>query len=120
MSGWCHCTPGWAAGVPWRRPEPFDAPGTGEVIGIDRGVKITAALSDGRKLNCPQLTVKERAQIRKHQRRAARAPKGSEKKTAEYAKVAKLKAREADRRKDWCEKTSTMLARSYGLIRRRR
>ncbi|WP_149825564.1 RNA-guided endonuclease InsQ/TnpB family protein [Streptomyces tailanensis] len=98
-------------------PEPVDVPGTGEVIGIDRGVKITAALSDGRKLNCPQLTVRERAQIRKHQRRAARAPKGSEAKTAEYAKVARLKAREADRRKDWCEKTSTMLARAYGLVR---
>ncbi|MFF1746253.1 RNA-guided endonuclease InsQ/TnpB family protein, partial [Streptomyces mirabilis] len=50
-------------------------------------------------------------------RRAARAPKGSEQKTAEYAKVARLKAREADRRKDWCEKTSTMLARTYGLVR---
>lgn len=98
-------------------PAPTPAPGTGEVIGIDRGVKITAALSDGRALNCPQLTVKERAQIRKHQRRAARAPKGSGEKTAEYAKVAKLKAREANRRKDWCEKTSTMLARSYDLIR---
>jgi len=97
-------------------PEPIEKPGTSEVIGIDRGVKITAALSDRRKLNCPQLTTKERAQIRKHQRRAARAPKGSETKTMEYAKVAKLKAREADRRKDWCEKTSTMLARTYGLI----
>jgi putative transposase len=96
---------------------PVEAPGTGEVIGIDRDVKITAALSDGRKLNCPQLSVKERAQVCKHQRRAARAPKGSEQKTAEYAKVAKLKAREADRRKDWCEKTSTMLARTYGLVR---
>jgi predicted RNA-binding Zn-ribbon protein involved in translation (DUF1610 family) len=98
-------------------PAPGPAPGTGEVIGIDRGVTITAALSDGRRLNCPQLTVKERAQIRKHQRRAARAPKGSERKTAEYAKAARLKAREADRRKDWCEKTSTMLARTYGLVR---
>ncbi|MGW7048150.1 RNA-guided endonuclease InsQ/TnpB family protein [Streptomyces avermitilis] len=98
-------------------PEPVPAPKEGEVIGIDRGVKITAALSDGRRLNCPQLTVKERAQIRKRQRRAARAPKDSAAKTAEYAKVARLKAREADRRKDWCEKTSTMLARSYGLVR---
>ncbi|MEV6978986.1 transposase [Kitasatospora sp. NPDC093806] len=98
-------------------PDPIDVPGTGEVIGVDRGVTITAALSDGRTLNCPQPTTRERAQIRKHQRRAARAPKGSEQKTAEYAKVAKLKAREADRRKDWCEKTSTDLARSYDLIR---
>ncbi|WP_307521088.1 RNA-guided endonuclease InsQ/TnpB family protein [Streptomyces umbrinus] len=98
-------------------PEPVAGPGTGEVVGVDRGVTITAALSDGRKLNCPQLTVKERARIRKHERRAARAPKGSEQKTAEYAKVARLKAREVNRRKDWCEKTSTMLARSYGLVR---
>ncbi|MFI6852751.1 RNA-guided endonuclease InsQ/TnpB family protein [Streptomyces sp. NPDC050416] len=98
-------------------PEPIPAPGTGEVIGIDRGVTITAALSDGRKLNCPQLTVKERAQIRKHERRAARARKDSPQKASEYAKAARLKAREANRRKDWCEKTSTMLARSYGLVR---
>jgi putative transposase len=98
-------------------PAPIDGPGTGEVIGIDRGVKITAALSDGRKLNCPQLTVRERARIRKHQRRAARAPKGSEHKSAEYAKAARIKAREADRRRDWCEKTSTMLARTYDLVR---
>ncbi|MFE0255216.1 RNA-guided endonuclease InsQ/TnpB family protein [Streptomyces sp. NPDC059010] len=98
-------------------PDPIVAPGTGEVIGIDRGVTITAALSDGRKLNCPQLTTKERAQIRKHERRAARAGKESPKKAAEYAKVARLKAREANRRKDWCEKTSTMLARTYGLVR---
>ncbi|MET7513183.1 transposase [Streptomyces sp. NPDC005480] len=98
-------------------PESVDGPGTGETIGIDRGVTITAALSDGRKLNCPQLTVKERAQMRKHERRAARSPKGSEAKTVAYAKVAQLKAREANRRKDWCEKTSTMLARSYDLLR---
>lgn len=98
-------------------PEPIGAPATGEVIGIDRGVTVTAALSDGRKLNCPQLTVKEHAQIRKHQRRTARAPKGTEAKTAGHAKVARLKARETNRRKDWCEKTSTMLARTCSLVR---
>ncbi|MBC9711210.1 transposase [Streptomyces sp. TRM66268-LWL] len=98
-------------------PEPIGAADTDAVIGIDRGVTITAALSDGRKLNCPQLTVKERAQIRKHQRRGARASKGSKVKAEAYAKVAKLKAREASRRKDWCEKTSTMLARTYRLVR---
>ncbi len=98
-------------------PEPLPVPGTDTVIGIDRGVTVTAALSDGRKLNCPQLTAKERARIRKHQRRAARAPKGSAAKAAEHAKVARLKAREANRRKDWCEKTSTMLARCYAPLR---
>ncbi|WP_306986701.1 RNA-guided endonuclease InsQ/TnpB family protein [Streptomyces canus] len=98
-------------------PAPIHAPGTGEVIGVDRGVTITAALSDGRTLNCPQLTTREQAQIRKHQRRAARAKKNSPAKAAEYARVAKLKAREVNRRKDWCEKTSTVLARTYDLMR---
>ncbi|MEU9348170.1 transposase [Streptomyces sp. NPDC048278] len=98
-------------------PEPTPAPGTGGVIGVDRGVTITAALSDGCKLNCPQLTVRERARIRKHERRAARAPKGSALKAAAYAKAAGLKARGVNRRKDWCEKTSTMLARTYDVIR---
>ena len=98
-------------------PDPIEPPGTGELVGIDRGVTITAALSDGRTLNCPQSSVKEQARVRKHQRRAARAPKGSDEKGAEYAQVAKLKAREADRRKDWVEKTSTDLARRFDLIR---
>ena len=99
------------------KPDPIPAPGTGEVIGIDRGVVITAALSDGRVLNCPKLTRRERARIRKHQRRAARAPKDSPRKAGEYAAAARLKAREANRRKDWAEKTSTDLARRFDVIR---
>jgi transposase len=98
------------------KPDPLPGPGTGEAIGIDRGVVITAALSDGRNLNCPQLTSRERARLRKHQRRAARAPKDSPQKAAEYAAVARIKAREAGRCKDWCE-TSTMLATGYDVIR---
>ncbi|MCX4738631.1 RNA-guided endonuclease InsQ/TnpB family protein [Streptomyces antibioticus] len=98
-------------------PDPIKAPGTGQAIGIDRGVEITAALSDGRTLRCPQLTTRELARIRKHQRRAVRARKGSPEKRAEYTKAAKLKAQQANRRKDWCEKTSTMLARTYDLVR---
>ncbi|GAB4006113.1 hypothetical protein GCM10029992_55880 [Glycomyces albus] len=98
-------------------PAPKAAPGTGEPVGVDRGVTITAALSDGRKLNCPQLTPKEWARYRKHQRRAARAPKGSDRKAAEYAKAAKIRVTEVARRKDWVEKTSTMLASEFDLIR---
>lgn len=98
-------------------PDPVDAPGNGETVGIDRGVAITAALSDGRALNCPQLSVKERARLRKHQRRASRARKGSPQRKAEHTKAARLKTKDADRRKDWCEKPSTMLARSFDTIR---
>ncbi|WP_160167390.1 RNA-guided endonuclease InsQ/TnpB family protein [Nocardiopsis valliformis] len=98
-------------------PDPVPGPGDGSIVGIDRGVAITAALSDGRTLNCPQPSTKERARRRKHERRAARAPKSSPARKAEHAKVARLKAREAARRKDWVEKTSTMLARTFDTIR---
>lgn len=93
------------------------APGTGAVVGIDRGVTITAALSDGRKYNCPQLSPKELARYRKYQRRAAKAPAGSERKRVECAKAARIRTTEINRRKDWVEKTSTMLATEFDLIR---
>jgi transposase len=98
-------------------PAPVPAPGTGEVVGIDRGVVITATLSTGEKLHCPGLTKRERERLRKVERRAARAPKGSPAQRAERVRIARLRAREADRRKDWCEKTSTDLAGRFDLIR---
>jgi transposase len=98
-------------------PEPLPAPGTGEAVGIDRGVVITAALSTGEKLHCPGMTSRERARLRKAERRKARAPKGSPEQQAERARIAGLRASEADRRKDWCEKVHTGLARQFDLIR---
>jgi transposase len=98
-------------------PEPVPAPGTGEAVGIDRGVVITAALSTGEKLHCPGMSSRERARLRKAERRKARAPKGSPELQAERTRIARLRAREADRRKDWCEKVSTSLARRFDLIR---
>ncbi|WP_026128098.1 RNA-guided endonuclease InsQ/TnpB family protein [Nocardiopsis lucentensis] len=98
-------------------PDPIEAPGDGSVVGIDRGVTITAALSSGKMLNCPQLSKKERAKRRKHERRAARAAKGSPQRKAELAKVNRYRRKEANRRKDWAEKTSTRLARGFDTIR---
>ena len=98
-------------------PATIDTPGNGETVGIDRGVRITAALSDGRKLRCPRLSRKERAKLRKAERRKARVPKQSEAQAVERQKIARLRAREKDLRKDWCEKVSTTIARSYDLIR---
>jgi putative transposase len=92
-------------------------PGTGEIVGVDRGVALTAALSTGEMLRCPGLSVRERARLRKAQRRAARAVRKSPAQEAEWARVGRLRVREADRRKDFVEKASTRLARGYDLIR---
>ncbi len=98
-------------------PEPIDTPGTGEIVGVDRGVAVSAALSTGELLTCPGLRPKEAGRLRRLQRRLAKAKRGSRRRARLRARIARVKAREADRRKDWAEKTSTDLARRYDLIR---
>jgi putative transposase len=98
-------------------PEPIPGPGTGEVVGIDRGVAVSAALSTGELLRCPGLRPAEQARLRRRQRQLARAVKGSTRRKRVKTAIAKLRVRERDRRKDWAEKTSTDLARRFDLIR---
>jgi putative transposase len=57
-------------------PAPIPAPGNGQVVGIDRGVAVSAALSTGQRLHCPGLGVRERTRLRRLQRRLARARRG--------------------------------------------
>ncbi|MFK4298142.1 putative transposase [Arthrobacter sp. GAS37] len=98
-------------------PAEIPAPGNGAVVGVDRGVKVSAALSTGELLSCPGLRVKEAERLRRLQRRLAAAKRGSNRRVRVKNQIARLKAREADRRKDWVEKTSTMLARRFDVIR---
>ncbi len=51
------------------------------------------------------------------QRTLARARHGSNRRVRVKHAIARLRAREADRRKDWAEKTSTDLARRFDVIR---
>jgi transposase len=98
-------------------PEPIPIPGTGEVVGVDRGVKHAVALSTGDLSSPARLRPKEAERLLRLQRRLARARKGSNRRGKVKAAIARLKAREADRRKDWVEKTSTNLARRFDVIR---
>jgi transposase len=98
-------------------PEPIPAPGTGAIVGVDRGVAVAAALSTGDLLHCPGLRPAERARMRRLQRKLARARKDSRRRQRVKSAIARLKARECDRRKDWAEQTSTRLARRFDLIR---
>ena len=98
-------------------PQPLPGPGTGEVVGIDRGVVVSAALSTGELLHCPGLRPAEQARLRLLQRKLARAKKGSRRRRRVKAAIAKLRVRDADRRKDWAEKLSTDLAHRFDLIR---
>jgi transposase len=98
-------------------PAPVPAPGNGQVVGIDRGVAVSAALSTGQLLHCPALTGREQARRRRLQRKLARAKRGSNGRGRVRRAIARLKARERDRRKDWAEKVSTGIARRFDVIR---
>jgi putative transposase len=98
-------------------PEPVSAPGNGEVVGVDRGVAVAAALSTGELLTVPGLSGRERTRLRRLERRLARARRGSNRRMGVRLAIARLRVRERDRRKDWAEKTSTDIVRRFDLIR---
>jgi transposase len=98
-------------------PDPIKGPGTGNVVGVDRGVVVSAALSTGEMLACARLSIGRRRRLKRLQRNLARAVSGSNRRAAVKHSIARLKAREADARRDWAEKLSTDLARRFDVIR---
>ena len=98
-------------------PDPVPGPRTGAVVGIDRGVAISAALSTGEPLCVPGLSRREAARLRRLERKLAKSRRGSARRGTVKMAVARLKAREANRRKDWAEQKSTDIARRFDVIR---
>jgi IS605 OrfB family transposase len=98
-------------------PPPVAGPGTGEVVGVDRGVTVSAALSTGELLCVPKLRANEATRLRRMQQKLARAGRGSNRRRRLKTAIGRLRAREIDRRRDWVEKVSTDLARRFDFIR---
>jgi putative transposase len=98
-------------------PDPVCGPGDGSVVGIDRGVVVSAALSTGELLHAPGLTRGESKRLKVLQQRLVRGKRGSKRRGKTKRAIARLRARERDRRKDWVEKTTTDLARRFDVIR---
>ncbi len=104
--------------VSFTSPQPvFSRETTGAVVGIDMGITQSVTTSDGVHLSMPKLLSSGEAQRKRRlQRQMARQQKGSNRRERSKHKVAVLCAREADRRKDWIEKTTTDLVHEFDLI----
>jgi putative transposase len=102
-------------------PAAVPAPGTGQVVGVDRGVAVSAALSTGELLRVPRLSRARQQRLLQLQRQASRQRVRSRPASARLQRtrqaIVRLRAREVDARKDWCEKLSTDLARRFDVIR---
>lgn len=90
--------------------------GTGAAVGVDRGVKNTLAASDGQMVQAPGLTENEERRFLVLQQQLARQQKGSKRRNQTLDRLAVLRRRLEDRRRDWVEQTTTELARRYDTI----
>ncbi len=72
-------------------PPPVPAPGNGRVVGIDRGVAVSAALSTEDRLHVPGLTWREQARLRRLERKLARAKRGSARRRRIRLAIARIK-----------------------------
>ena len=98
-------------------PPPIPAPANGLVVGVDRGIKASAALSTGELLTVGKLSPGRQRRLLRLERSLARCQRGSNRRTRVKRNIAKLRSRQASMRKDWCEKATTHLAVSFDLIR---
>jgi transposase len=102
-------------------PPAIARPGTGEVVGVDRGIAVSAALSTGEMLSAPRLSPGHQRRLLLLQRRASRQFVRGCPASARLMRTrrlsARLRARDGDARKDWVEKVSTDLARRFDVIR---
>jgi putative transposase len=98
-------------------PDPIPGPADGSVVGVDRGVAVSAALSCGELLCVPGLSADETKRLGRLQQRLARARRGSHRRERTKLAIARLRARETDRRRDWVEKLTTDVARRFDTIR---
>lgn len=106
----------WFAAVQCEREGAEPVPSTLPPIGIDLGVAVFAALSDGTciaPVNCGKTALKA---LRKAQRALARKARGSVNRRKAVRRVAKLQKRVADARKDFLHKHSTIIAKNHGVV----
>jgi putative transposase len=85
-------------------------------VGVDAGVSSLVTLSTGEKIANPKQERRERTRLAKAQREAARKQKGSNNRAKACAKVARIHARIADRRRDFLHKLTTRLVQENQLV----
>lgn len=91
-------------------------PETGRVIGIDMGVSSLLTTSDGDEVENPKFYRKAQAELRRRQRKLARATKDSKNRLKAKRQVHRLHEHVANQRRNFMHKLSTELVRGYDRI----
>lgn len=107
----------WYVAIQWQREVNHPAAINGPAVGIDRGVVVFAALSDGRIIEPLNSFRRIEDKLAKLQRRLARKKKFSANWRKLKAKISRLHAHAANARKDFLHKRSTEIAESQGVVK---
>ena len=91
-------------------------PKTGRSVGLDLGLTHAVITSEGQKIDNPRYYRSSIARLRREQKALSRKQPGSNNRRKQRLKVARLHARIADMRRDWCHKLTTDLVRRFDLI----
>lgn len=88
----------------------------GGAVGIDRGVAVPLALSDGQAFALPDRIAHLDKLQRKAQRIASRRKRGSNRHAKAQRRVRNICARKSRIRKDWAHRATTAITRQYGTV----
>lgn len=106
----------WFAAVTWQADVADPAPSTLPDVGIDRGIKIFAALSTGENHIAPPFFAAIETKLAKAQRKLARQKKGSARWRKQKVRITRLHTYAANARRDFLHKTSLAIAKNHGMV----
>lgn len=106
----------WFAAVQCEREASEPALSTLPPVGIDLGVAVFAALSDGTSIAPANPGKRALRALRKAQRALARKKRGSANRRKAVRRVARIQMRVANARKDFLHKHSTIIAKNHGVV----
>ena len=106
----------WHAAVQWEREAVEPVPSALPAVGIDLGVAVFAALSDGTSIAPASHGKRALRSLREAQRNAARKKRGSNNRRKAIRRVARIQTRVANARGDFLHKHSTAIAKNHGTV----
>ncbi len=106
----------WFVSLQVRTYETVPALATAPTLGIDLGLTVFAATSDGAMVEPLKALAKQQRRLKRYQRSVARKKKGSANRKKAAQRLGDLHRRIARQRSDWLHKLSTELAKSHAVI----
>ena len=107
----------WYASVAWDREIPDPDPSNLPSVGIDRGVKVFVACSDGTMINPVNAFKASQDKLARLQRKLARKKRFGENWKKQKAKITRLHHKISCIRKDFLHKQSVTIAQSHGTVK---